>query len=117
MKQCDFDHDGFGGQWKQFIKWNANRYTKMTDLKNGPVYMNAVRINPIGLFKSGIKPPADVKKKFTVEVNDLRINARSGAIDRGVVLHNINNSFAGKAPDLGAYELGASLPHYGPRKN
>jgi len=30
-------------------------------------------------------------------------------------LPNITDGFLGKAPDLGAYEYGAPLPHYGPR--
>ena len=40
----------------------------------------------------------------------------SAAIDRGVVLPNINDGFAGKAPDLGALEAGQPLPIYGPRR-
>ena len=31
------------------------------------------------------------------------------------VLPGINDGFTGKAPDLGAYELGKPTPHYGPR--
>jgi len=46
---------------------------------------------------------------------DLRLKEGSGAVDAGEVLPNINDGFAGKAPDLGAYELGADLPPYGPR--
>ena len=34
----------------------------------------------------------------------------------GVVLPNVTDGFSGKAPDLGACELGHSPPHYGPRK-
>jgi hypothetical protein len=42
---------------------------------------------------------------------------RSGcnAVDAGVILPNINDGFAGAAPDLGAFELGLPLPAYGPR--
>ena len=36
-------------------------------------------------------------------------------IDAGIVLPNINDEFTGRAPDLGAFELGKPLPHYGPR--
>jgi hypothetical protein len=39
----------------------------------------------------------------------------SAAIDAGGVLSNIMDGYAGKAPDLGAYEMGEELPHYGPR--
>ena len=51
--------------------------------------------------------PADV---------DLRLSARSAAVDAGVELPTITDGFTGNAPDLGAYELGRERPHYGPRR-
>jgi hypothetical protein len=36
-------------------------------------------------------------------------------VDAGEVIPNINDGFRGTAPDLGAYEAGEELPHYGPR--
>ena len=32
-----------------------------------------------------------------------------------VVLPNVTDGYSGKAPDLGAYEYGQPVPHYGPR--
>jgi hypothetical protein len=46
---------------------------------------------------------------------DLALRPRSKAVDAGAVIPNVTDGFRGKAPDLGAYELGAPLPHYGPR--
>jgi len=48
---------------------------------------------------------------------DLNFRLRSGAkaVDAGTRLPNVNDGFAGRAPDLGAYELGAQEPVYGPR--
>jgi hypothetical protein len=46
---------------------------------------------------------------------DLRLKAGSAAIDAGIRLPNINDGFTGAAPDLGAYEFGQAVPHYGPR--
>jgi hypothetical protein len=46
---------------------------------------------------------------------DLRLKPSSRAVDAGTVLPNITDGFTGKAPDLGAYEYGQPLPHYGPR--
>lgn len=45
----------------------------------------------------------------------LELKAGSAAVDQGQVLPNVNDGFAGAAPDLGAHELGLPLPHYGPR--
>jgi len=116
MRDCDFDYDGFGGQWKLFLKWNGVRYATMEEVrKSAPVYRHVVHVDPAGLFQSGIKPPADVARQFPVESNDLRLTRQNAAIDAGVVLRNVNDGFAGAAPDLGAYEQGRPLPHYGPR--
>jgi hypothetical protein len=116
MRGCDFDYDGFAGRWKQFLKWNRRRYNTLADAKSGaPVYRHAVRVRGEGLFASGVTPPADPKKQSEIRLNDLRLKAGSAAIDAGAVLPNVNDGFRGKAPDLGAYELGGELPHYGPR--
>jgi len=47
---------------------------------------------------------------------DFRLKPGSAAIDRGVVLPNVTDGFTGKAPDLGALEVGQEPPHYGPRE-
>lgn len=47
---------------------------------------------------------------------DLRLVAEAPQIDAGVDLPNSNDSFALVArPDMGAFEAGQPLPHYGPR--
>jgi hypothetical protein len=46
---------------------------------------------------------------------DLRLQPRSRAVDGGMLLPGLTDGFTGRAPDLGAYEVGAELPHYGPR--
>ena len=57
----------------------------------------------------------DPTKLYDPEVVDLRLQQSSDAIDAGVVLPNINDGYNGRAPDLGAYEFGQDMPHYGPR--
>ena len=46
---------------------------------------------------------------------DFRLRAGGKAVDAGARLPNVNDGFAGAAPDLGAYELGQAPPVYGPR--
>jgi hypothetical protein len=46
---------------------------------------------------------------------DLQLRKGARAIDAGVVLPNVNDGYTGHAPDLGAYEVGQPVPHYGPR--
>lgn len=111
---CDFDYDGFaGGPWDSFLKWNGANYTTLDDVRaRAPVYKHAVSLDAVRLFAAAA-PPADDTKKLPVP--DLRLRAGSGAQDAGQVLPGFNDDYAGKAPDLGAYERGAPLPHYGPR--
>ena len=47
---------------------------------------------------------------------DFRLRPGSEAVDRGMVLPTITDGFTGKAPDLGALEVGGAAPRYGPRR-
>jgi hypothetical protein len=46
---------------------------------------------------------------------DLRLNGSASPVDRALPIANINDGYAGAAPDIGAYEVGSTLPTYGPR--
>jgi hypothetical protein len=119
MENCDYDYDGFGGgPWEMFLKWNEARYDTVEDARaKAPVYRHVVLVTPAGCFASGLLPPSDARAQaFPAGANDLRLAPASEAKDRGTVLPGINDGFEGKAPDLGAYESGSPLPHYGPRQ-
>jgi hypothetical protein len=57
-----------------------------------------------------------VQKVYKAEDLDFRLKAGSAAVDKGAPLPNITEGFGGAAPDLGAIELDAAVPHYGPRR-
>ena len=62
--------------------------------------------------------PDDPARRYDVYHSadlNFRLKAGSKAVDAGVALPTINDGFNGKAPDLGALELGQPEPHYGPR--
>ena len=68
------------------------------------------------IFVNAPKPDfTDVTRVVPVNSVDLRLKRGSAAVDAGVALPNVADGYVGRAPDLGAYELGAPLPHYGPR--
>ena len=46
---------------------------------------------------------------------DLRLKADATVVDAACRLPGINDDFTGKAPDIGAFEFGSPIPHYGPR--
>ena len=58
---------------------------------------------------------ADPRKIYRPEDFDFRLRPGSSPIDAGVRLPGVNDDFTGRAPDLGAYEMGQPTPHYGPR--
>ncbi|QEI08198.1 hypothetical protein FXN63_21915 [Pigmentiphaga aceris] len=59
---------------------------------------------------------ADIQHLYLPEDYDFRPAANSSLVDAGVVLPTINDGFVGKAPDIGAFELGAQVRSYGPRR-
>jgi hypothetical protein len=56
-----------------------------------------------------------VQKLYDARDLDFRLRPGSAAVDRGTPLATVTDGFQGSAPDLGALELGARLPVYGPR--
>jgi hypothetical protein len=56
-----------------------------------------------------------IQKVYKAEDFDFRLKPGAAAIDRGIALPNVNDGFAGSAPDLGALEVGQPVPRYGPR--
>jgi hypothetical protein len=62
-------------------------------------------------------PPDSSKPGRPYDAASLNFRLRPGgkAVDAGVRISNVNDGFAGKAPDLGAYEVGQPVPVYGPR--
>jgi hypothetical protein len=68
------------------------------------------------VFVRAPKPdPSNPQKVYAPEGLDFSLRPGSAAVDAGVVLPSITDGFSGKAPDLGAFELGRPAPHYGPR--
>lgn len=55
-------------------------------------------------------------KLYIAESFDLQLRPRSLAVDAGATLPGVTDGYTGKAPDMGAYEVGVAPPHYGPRK-
>ena len=85
--------------------WQAGRVTGLADGK------------PIDFeIEPGTQDTASVQKLYKAEEFDFRLEPSSAAVDRGVALATVTEGFAGKAPDLGALEVGQPVPHYGPRR-
>jgi hypothetical protein len=117
MVDCDFDYDGFGGgPWDIFMKWQGVRYKTFDDAKtNAPIERHAVLVDADTVFASGVKRPESTETRYDSAKMDLRPSKESAVVDAGEPLLGFNDGYAGKAPDIGAYEAGRELPFYGPR--
>ena len=58
---------------------------------------------------------SDPQRLYRPEEFDFQLKPGSTATDKGLTLPSITDGFTGSAPDLGAYESGQPIPHYGPR--
>ena len=116
MVNCDFDYDGFaGGPFKLILRWNGVRYGSLDELRRrAPVLRHARLLDTASLFAAGTRPPEDVAKVYRPGI-DLGLSARSKAVDAGQAMPGLEDAHRGSRPDLGAYELGEQVPHYGPR--
>lgn len=110
---CDFDFNGYGVVGVPFAGNIAGQeFDSLESLRKNTTEKNSVQVG-LDVFRLPISIPDEPFKEY--HPPDLRLATRSPAIDAGVALPNINDDFRGSAPDLGAYEQGDKLPHYGPR--
>jgi hypothetical protein len=111
---CSFDYDGLGSIGTNTFagKIGATRFTSLATLKANTTEVHAVQVD-MSVFADTVPFPSNPYPAKSVA--DLHLAPGSAAIDQGVVLVGLNDGFAGAAPDLGAYELGATPPVYGPR--
>ena len=128
------DHNGFyfADSIKDRFTWTSPAKGKVVDYDNEPEvrsftnlrdYQKAtgqdthsVMFDPKSFMALAMPDDPDKTRMYPTEGYDLRLKRRSSAIDHGEVLDNITDGYTGAAPDIGAYEFGQELPHYGPRR-
>lgn len=110
---CEFDYNGVGTVNTPFAGTVGNqRFDSIEGLHRLTGAGHCVQVG-MDVFATEIEFPDPVFPERRPQ--DLRIAPGSAAIDAAVLLPNINDDFTGRAPDIGAYESGKPLPHYGPR--
>jgi len=67
------------------------------------------------VFQKVSPPGSDLRTLYKPADFDFQLRPGSAAVDAGVRLTGVNDDFTGRAPDLGALEMGRPVPHYGPR--
>ncbi|MFP2928552.1 fibronectin type III domain-containing protein [Pyxidicoccus sp. 3LG] len=110
---ASLDHDGFGSTTGTLTgSWGSTRFTDLASLRANTSEKNAVQVD-LGVFAATVAYPSAPMTQYAAP--DLRLRAGSAAENAGQVLPGITDGFNGAAPDLGAHEVGAALPVYGPR--
>ena len=110
---CTFDYNAVGAANVPFAgKIGDQHFTSLKELNGLTDSKHSVRVE-MDVFAEDIEFPDPVFPERLPQ--DLRIVSGSAAADAALLLPNINDDFTGKGPDIGAYEIGKPLPHYGPR--
>jgi hypothetical protein len=91
----------------------VDSWVNFADLQSNSAYEANGRILDDNTFTTELVLPADYTTFWSD--TDVTLGASSLALDTGDPLPNINDDYAGAAPDLGAVERGDSLPEYGVR--
>ena len=95
------------------FRWNGKAYADLNSFAAAVgIEKHGVRVDKEEIFENWATP---VPGKSPTIVH-LTLKEGCNAVDAGALLPNINDDFAGQAPDLGALERGKPLPHYGPRR-
>jgi hypothetical protein len=109
---CSLDYDAIGTYETPFDGLiGKQRFSSLEELRRGPHEVHGVKVD-LSVFRNVAFPNPPLPER---EPPDLRPQAGSPVVDAGVKLPNVNDDFRGAAPDIGAYEVGQPLPHYGPR--
>jgi hypothetical protein len=113
--RTDLDYDGFDwGTNTQPFSYNWQSFEDLDALTAATGLLpNAIRIDHRTCFETFDVPGPP--PFTTIPPQHMTLLPDCPAVDAGQVLPNINDDFAGAAPDIGAYERGAAPVTYGPR--
>jgi hypothetical protein len=89
-----------------------SRFANFAGVQRGGIETHGLMLE-LPIFANGLEPPASYT--VTLDPQETPLDAASNAVDRRMILPNVNDAFTGAAPDLGALELGCPVPLYGPR--
>lgn len=109
----DVDNDGFDwGEAPVPFRWSEREFRDLPSFAAAiGIERHGIRVRKEEIFAEQRLPA----KRAHVEPLLLTLKPGSNAVDAGALLPNLNDDFAGKAPDLGCHELGKPLAQYGPR--
>jgi len=118
----DLDYNGYNRQQSYLVKYNGTPFSTLYEFHLGPgmeARGREVRLAEFTRAAWPSHPEWDWKSGYgtatSPDADDLTLRPTSMAMDRGIVLANINEDFAGVGPDLGCHEYGNRVWAVGPR--
>ncbi len=118
LNQWDSDYNAYvtGSEqpWRIFARIFGQSYRTIEGLASraGQERHGLSLVGTDGIFHTSVSIP---NREILYTPPDLQLSADSPVLNRGAILPNLGGRYSGEAPDLGAYELGDSPPHYGIR--
>jgi hypothetical protein len=114
------DYNGYRRNSRErFLKWiDANRtvgrYQSLQELHRATgLEEHGIEVDYDIFVQAG---PPEEGRTYQPPDYDLRLRENAKCVDAGVAIPQITEGFHGAQPDLGCYELGQAVPHYGPRQ-
>lgn len=113
--RTDLDYDGFDwGSNREPFDVAGTKYSGLDALRAATgLEAHGIRIDArtcLETFDVPGPPPLT-----SIPPQAMTLHADCDAVDAGEPVPNLSGAYAGDAPDLGAYEHGAPVPHYGVR--
>jgi hypothetical protein len=110
---ADMNYDALGSTTGTFSgRLGSTSFSSLATLRSSTSQKNAIQVS-LGVFNTAVAMPSNAMSIYAAP--DLRLLAGSSAVDKGVSIPGVNSGFLGSAPDMGAYESGATKPVVGPR--
>ncbi|WP_103069678.1 immunoglobulin-like domain-containing protein [Aquimarina sediminis] len=117
----DWDYNAYstirnGTSGEPWFKWNNIKYAQISDLRSGSgLEMHGLQFDYTTAI-ANVSLPTSYENGVVLGSYDFSLSSSSPLIDKGENIPNINDNFVTDgSPDIGAYEFGQPLPHYGPR--
>jgi hypothetical protein len=109
LGQINYNGWSPNGQFRFTTTWNGFSSLQA----NSPYEHNGVLLNA-PIFETSIPIPSTYTTLMS-PLSNVTLHPNSNAVDAAFLLPNINDTFTGRAPDMGAWEIGQTSPVYGVR--
>ncbi len=105
---------GDGQPWRAFAWIFKQTYRTIEDFATlaGQENHGMSLVGLSGIFAADVGVPDRMTKYIPPALN---LAPDSPVVDKGEILASINDGYTGESPDIGAYEFGVGIPHYGIR--